>query len=314
MVADEGFALKASAPGSQPKAGDPGCDGSLVLFPGALGDAVCLEPSIAYLAGRGPTTIYARGAAAEVCALFPARPLVRSLDGVEVARLFSPQHDPRTDGWLSGYARIVSFTGASVAVVAERLRATGRATLAAFPRPPLAMHAADYFLGAVTGDPAVVAPAPTLVRPAEPVGHGSGRAELVLLPGSGGRAKRVGAAVLATLAARWQRSGGEVLVVLGPAEAAEDATWAALGRVLRPSSIAQLAALLPAAAAFVGNDAGPSHVAAALGLGGVVFYAVTDPAAFGPRGAEVSAVQLAPGIDPSAAVDVAWAVLERHLP
>ena len=237
----------------------------LVLFPGALGDAVCLEPAIAWLARSGPVTIHARGAAAEVAALFPARPRVRSLDAIELARLFSPEHDDRTDSWLAGYARIVSFTGAGVPQVAKRLAATGRAVCAAFPRPPLAVHATDYFLRVASGDPVASAPEPRLelAGRAAPAGR-----VLVLLPGSGGRDKRGPAALFATLAARWRAAGGDVHVVLGPAEEGEDDAWREVGSVLRPAGIVSLASHLATASAFAGNDTGPSHAAAALGVPG----------------------------------------------
>ena len=56
--------------------GSGGSVATAVLFPGALGDAVCLEPTVARLAGAGPVTLYARGAAGEIASLFPSAPRV----------------------------------------------------------------------------------------------------------------------------------------------------------------------------------------------------------------------------------------------
>lgn len=282
-----------------------------MLFPGALGDAVCLEPAMAWLAARLHVTLHARGGAAEVAALYPAPVTIRSLDGVEVARLFAPADDPRTSAWLDGFARIVSFTGADVPGVASRLAATGRATVVRFPRPPLPEHAADLFLRVVGGDPARTSAVPRLVARDAHL-PGGGAPLLVLLPGSGGRAKRAPSALHASLAVGWRRAGGAVAVVLGPAEEGEDDDWTGVGAVVRPASVAELARLLAGAAAFVGNDAGPSHVAAALGTPGVVFYATTAPGHFGPRGARVSVVELTDG--EAAAVEAAWRRLRRRLP
>lgn len=139
---------------------------TLVLFPGALGDAVCLEPAIAFLAESAPVTLHARGGAAEVAALYPSSVTVRSLDAVEIARLFAPSDDPRTAAWLDGFARIVSFTGAEVPAVVRRLEATGRGLVARFPRPPLNQHAADLFLHAVGADPERTRRVPRLVASA----------------------------------------------------------------------------------------------------------------------------------------------------
>ncbi len=283
----------------------------LLLFPGALGDAVCVEPATAWLARSAPVTLYARGAAAEVAGLFPAQPRVRSLDGVEVARLFSPADDPRTAAWLATHDRIVSFTGATVPHVLRRFAATGRAVCAPFPRPPLDAHAADLFLRAVSGDPHAIAPPPRLQAPPD-VAPCPGR--LVLLPGSGGRGKRAAARVFAAIARRWEEHGGGVCVVLGPAEAGEDDSWRALGSVVRPGSIGALAGTLASASVFVGNDAGPSHVAAALGLAGVVLYTATEPQAFGPRGRGVVAVSAHAPAPDAEILASAWRLLRAQLP
>lgn len=283
----------------------------LVLFPGALGDAVCVEPAIDFLARSREVIVHARGAAAEVAALFPARPHVRSLDSVEVARLFGRDDDARTAAWLAGYERIVSFTGAAVPQLVRRLDATGRALCAPFPRPPLETHAADLFLRAVSGDPDAVARAPRIELP-EPVVRDPRR--LVLLPGSGGRGKRAPTELFAALARRWHDAGGDVVVVLGPAEAGEDGGWSALGEEVRPDSIAGLAGTLAAAGAFAGNDAGPSHVGAALGIAGVVFYTTTGPAAFGPRGPDVAALLVPKDTPPRETAAQAWRILRAHLP
>jgi len=283
----------------------------LLLFPGALGDAVCVEPATAWLARSGPVTLYARGAAAEVAMLFPSRPRVRSLDAVEIARLFSPEDDPRTASWLATYDRIVSFTGATVPHVLRRLAATGRAICAPFPRPPLDAHAADLFLRAASGDPHAVAPLPRLQTPPDVAPQ---RRRLVLLPGSGGRGKRAPSRVFAAIARRWREHGGGVRVVLGPAEAGEDDSWRALGTIVRSGSIAALAGTLASASAFVGNDAGPSHVAAALGVAGVVLYTATEPQAFGPRGVGVTAVFAHDAAPEAEILAAAWHALRPQLP
>jgi hypothetical protein len=284
-------------------------EGALVLFPGALGDAVCLEPTIALLARAGPVTVHARGAAAEVAALYPARPLVRSLDGVELARLFSLTDDPCTGEWLESYQRVLSFTGVDVPQVVRRVQAAG-GVCARFPRPPLDAHATDLFLRAARGDASADGAQPRLTLPDTATGARDGHT-LILLPGGSSTAKRAPRELLAALATRWRDRGGAVDVLLGPAEGAEDDFWRSAGRVLRPDGVAALAARIAAGAAFVGNDSGPSHVAAALGVPGVVLYAATLPEHYGPRGAAIASLRLSTGSD---LVDAAWAVVRGHLP
>jgi len=311
MLAKEARTLKQAGDERRDAEGPDTTAPRLVLFPGALGDAVCLEPAVAHLARSGPVTVHARDGAAEIAALFPSRPQVRSIDAIELARLFSPEHDDRTDAWLGGYARIVSFTGAGVPHVRRRLAASGRAVCAPFPRPPLDVHASDYFLRLASGDPAAVAPAPRLVLDRS---SRRNRRRLALLPGSGGRSKRAPAQLFGAIARRWHGAGGDVLVVLGPAERGEDRAWQEVGTVVRPASIAALAGTLGEAGAFVGNDTGPSHVAAALGLAGVVLYTRTGPESFGPRGPDVVSVRRALGDDDAGLLAAAWRALCSHLP
>ncbi len=287
-----------------------GRDETLVLFPGALGDAVCLEPATAYLARAGRLTIYARGGAAEVARFFPARPAVRSLDAPEVARLFAPGDDAEPQRWLAGFARVVSFTGASLPHVVARLAAAG-AVVAPFPRPPLTTHASTYFARAV-GDPTDPAPLPRLVAPRAGADGGAPDGSvprLALLPGAGSPAKRAPADLLASLAARWRRERGAVDVLLGPAEAGEDARWSAVGEVRRAESVDALVSRLARATAFVGNDSGSSHVAAALSLPGLVLYTTTWAAEFGPRGLRIASLHVA-----GASADSAWHALCALLP
>ena len=77
MLPDRSGTLKPWAielPDRDMRAGGSDEGASVVLFPGALGDAVCLEPAMAHLAACGPTTLYARGHAAEVAQSFPSLP------------------------------------------------------------------------------------------------------------------------------------------------------------------------------------------------------------------------------------------------
>lgn len=284
---------------------------SLVLFPGALGDAVCLEPVVAWLARTGPVEVAARGAAAEVADLFPARPRVSSLDRLEVARLFAPRTADPPDRWLDRYARVVSFTGAKSEEVRARLSARAGAILAPFPRRDGATHAIDEMLAAVAGADAAGGAVPTLALP-HPVDRRPGR--MVLHPGAGASAKRPPEALLRELARRWRRAAGRsVEVLLGPAEAGEDGSWRGLGVVARPGTVEEMARRIAAADVYVGGDTGPSHVAGALGVHAVVLFVATSPARFGPRGRGVRALDLrGPGNGDGR--ETAWAALASELP
>jgi len=290
--------------------------GTLVLFPGALGDAVCAEPAVRWLARDEVSTFCARGAAAEVAALFPCRPHVRSLDAPEIARAFAPSGGEAREalGWIDGFAAIVSFTGATNAVFREHLESTGRALVLPFPARKGPVHACDEMLAAV-GAPPGTAATPALVPPHESGASNDGaRPRLVLHPGSGGAAKRVPEVLLRGIAERWRRaSGGSTTVLLGPAEVGEERRWEGqVDRVLRPGSIRGLVAALGEAHAYVGCDSGPSHVAAALGIATTTVFTTTAPERFGPRGSHSVHVDLRGAHD--GALERVWAAVHAALP
>lgn len=298
MLADEERALKPA----------------LVLFPGALGDAVCFEPTLDAIAAGGPVVLHARGAAAEVARLFPARPRIRSLDEPAIAGLFAPlANDAAGSGgdaaWLEGFDRIWSFTGAADSAARARLEAHG-ARVVAFPRRPTGAHLCDAFLQGATGDPRAVARAPRVVPDRSGAAVAPADRLLLVHPGAGAVARRTPFEVLVAIASRWRRGGhGDVGVIAGPADADLAGAWIARGfRVVRPPDAATLASELARASAFLGNDSGPSHLAAAVGLPGLALFRASDPTAFAPRGEHFAWLLLDGGAD---AVDRAWEALRR---
>ncbi len=170
--------------------------------------------------------------------------------------------------------------------------------------------------------------------------RGEGPGHVVVHPGSGGRAKCWAAEgfaraldaaglsrppeVAGTRAAGLARGGLEgraaeftqgraddagppwVVVALGPAEVERGLpgldALTARRRVVVPGSLDDLVALLAGARAYLGNDAGPAHLAAALGVPVVVVFGASDPGRWAPRGRARVEVVHAPGwvgLDPA---------------
>lgn len=285
--------------------------GALVLFPGALGDAVCLEPTIEWLARQGPVSVRMRGAAAEVAKLFRVPPRVDSLDRPECGQLFAPlEHPVRCPSWLESFDRVVSFTGEASVEAAARLHAAG-AAVHPFPARTGRQHAADEMLRAVAGEGAARA-LPQLVLP---VSEHRAPGRLVLHPGSGGAAKRAPRRLFVEVAHRWQESGTgrESRVVLGPAEEHEFDWWDSSGiSTARPGDVASLARELGQAGVYLGNDSGPSHVAAALETPSLVLFRASSPKRFGPRGTSVR--WLGSDARDVGDADFVWAALQALVP
>ena len=86
--------------------------------------------------------------------------------------------------------------------------------------------------------------------------------------------------------------GWRVAFVIGPAEQermspAARSMLADRFTVLAGLSLPELLAAMSAADVFLGNDSGPSHLAAALGRPTVALFGPTDPAVWAPRGRRV---------------------------
>lgn len=151
--------------------------------------------------------------------------------------------------------------------VPESLRARGRALLAS-TQPALA------------------------ARPALVGSDAATPSHLVLHPGSGGVAKCWPLTNFVALARRVQTSGVIPVFVFGPVEAERWAVDALLRlqaefRVVYTPTPDDLVALLAGATAFIGNDAGPAHLAALLGTPTTVIFGPSSPNVWRPMGPSV---------------------------
>ncbi len=292
--------------------------GALVIFPGALGDLVCAMPALREIARRhgGRVTVLCKGdlvplvRAAEVGDAAP-------IEGREAAWLFAAKPPPEAETFFAAFAAVESFSGFAAPEVARNLsRWFGRAARVHPFRPATPVHLAAHYLGCIgasstaaeiaavdvsPGDDAVAAARTRLAAVSRPI--------LAVHPGSGGRGKRWSRRGFAEVADRWRERGWGIVIVLGPAEAGESSLWKDAGRVLEPAGVLDLAAVLGASDAYLGNDSGASHLAGAVGACGVAIFGPTNPALWRPLPGRIVAHRLVPwtGCDdavPRAAVDV----------
>lgn len=274
-----------------------------MIFPGALGDFLLALPTLRALRGQHP------GARATLVVGEPLRALaavagpwddVRSLDGAETAGLFGGTRRP---GWLEGVDLVVSWLGASDPVVRTRVTAmAARARFFSVERGTGVSHAAVAYARA-TGlglDAEGLARGARIDPPRSAVVdallEGAGAPRLAVHPGAGARAKRWDAAGFVQVAQWWRRAGGAVVEIVGPAEAGD---LPLLGGVTaRDLSLPDLAALLHRADAYLGNDSGVSHLAAAVGACGVALFGPTSRRRWRPIGSGIHAMQAErPGTD-----------------
>jgi ADP-heptose:LPS heptosyltransferase len=115
-------------------------------------------------------------------------------------------------------------------------------------------------------------------------------------PGAGGRAKCCPLEILETAIRRLRDRGDAAFWMIGPTEVdwhgqAYRDRLSRSAAVLYEESIPAAAALLGGADAFVGNDAGMTHIAAALGLETIALFGPTDPRVWRPLGPRVTALR-----------------------
>jgi len=271
----------------------------LVIFPGALGDLICVAPALKALAERH------RGSSLELMARdelarFAAGRIAgfvrgHSIDRVEVSTLFRDVGAPSDDarGFFGQFARIYSFFAGDDARLRRALAqaAGGPVSFYRF-RPDGGGHVAAAYLRSIDAPEqpldAAIDLLPSDLEDAERALREAGAQPhryVLIFPGSGSPRKNWPVENFARLADAIARVKSAV-VVLGPAE--EEIARVFTGRraqVLRRLQLGAVAGLARMASAFVGNDSGVSHLAAAAGARGVVLFGPTDPARWRPIGA-----------------------------
>jgi heptosyltransferase-3 len=265
---------------------------ALVVFPGALGDLILLAPALAALRTAGVRLeLSVRRALADLArAMFPG-PHGPAVDGAAMTSLFTAELDPAVAAWLRGAARVDAWLGADD-VVRRHARALGVDDVRSHhvESGDADLHATSAYARALGVEPA---PMPRIAddwlagaaAPARP-------RTLLIHPGAGSAAKRWKAEGFRRLADTWQRRGGDAVVLLGPAEEDQLASWRASGHEIATGlDLRAAAALIASAPWYVGNDSGMSHLAGLLERRGAVLFGPTRAARWRPLGGRLEPIR-----------------------
>jgi ADP-heptose:LPS heptosyltransferase len=325
----------------------------LVIFPGALGDLMCLMPALAAISRRHPGASVELMARFELARLVAGRSVVaraHSIDAREVAELFVGETSGDARRFFGDFDRIYSFFASDDAGFRERLAAAtdGEVSFHSF-RPGGEGHVSEDYLRTVAEDASLtsacieptaddIAAARALMQSKCDVSN-----LVVIFPGSGSAAKNWPADRFAALASMlaseagilrcadsalndtWRPRAGppaplsatsddanySAVVVLGPAEASIEPIFREAGvSVLKDLDLPTVAAIASIASAFVANDSGVAHLAAAVGASGVVIFGPTDPVRWRPIGSGQIDVLRREPIDSIETREVAGALLK----
>jgi heptosyltransferase III len=252
----------------------------LLIRPGAIGDFIVSLPALECL----------RCDYLEVWAATPSVPLARfahrarsiASTGLDLLELGEP--NPRLLATLRGFDSIVSWYGAGRPEFRDRVAALDLPFhfFPALPRDGGGAHATDFYLDQVRSIARCPGDGVTHIAcPSTPRDHA------VIHPFSGSRKKCWPLERFQDLA---RRLAGRMPVAwcAGP----EDD----LPSAVRFADLYELACWLASARIYIGNDSGPTHLAAAVGTPVVALFGPSDPAVWAPRGPRV-ALAAAPSLE-----------------
>lgn len=283
----------------------------LVIRGGAIGDFILTLPVLAALRARFPQTrlsVLGYPHIAQLALVGGLADEVRPIEARGLAAFFNARAEPPADlaAFFADCAVILSYLYDPDRIFEENVRRCTRATFIAGPHRPdeaRARHATEVFLEPLSRLAIFDAdPVPRLRLQGPAVGPSPGRRLLAAHPGSGSERKNWPEACWIELLERLvTRPGLELLLVGGEAEAERlprlARCWPA-GRLHLALSLplAELAGRLAGASAFLGHDSGITHLAAALGLPGVVLWGDTNAAVWAPRSERMRLVRHPQGL------------------
>jgi ADP-heptose:LPS heptosyltransferase len=278
----------------------------LVIRGGAIGDFILTLPALAALRERFPEVQVELLGYPHIASLAAAGGLVARVQSIEARALagFFARNgtlDPALTEYFAGFALVISYLYDPDEIFKANLGRSSKAQYLQGPHRPEERsftHATDLFLKPLEQLAVFDAdPVPRLNLVNQMPTSQSGQPSLALHPGSGSERKNWPASKWAALLERLI-AGTDWRIVLVGGEA-EGERLQELSRLAPPDRLevfqsrplVEVAARLRTCSLFVGHDSGISHLAAALGLPGLVLWGSTNLQVWRPRSDRFSVLQ-----------------------
>jgi len=284
----------------------------LIVRPGALGDTIMAEPLVRAMAGWKniglPGEVVVVGTVPQNKMIGADRSI--DVDGLNLGAFFEPEGtlDPKAAEDLSNFDLAISFWGEGYdefSANLERIGCRSTAGRPAFPAEGSGVHAIDHMLSVCAEmKVAVVSTVPQIPVPEEwresglaklsEVGASPGKF-LAVHPGASSFEKCWDASGMVWVARECEKNLGlKTVMVRGPADAGPASSFmevygGGLSFINMPT-LPELAGILSQAKAYVGNDSGVTHLAAAVNVPTAAVFFASDPSMWAPRGPNVRVV------------------------
>lgn len=296
-----------------------------LVHAGALGDTVLLAPLLRSLQQRWPhcrRTVVMRTEFGRMLMRMNLAEACTDADSPQHSRWFAPP-DPR--GAVAGVAPAPAWADCDLLLSAvadghdswaANARLFSTAAIHFFqPRPPpdFARSVPEFHRLQL----AELHLPPALLPPPRRQRFGP----IVLAPGAGSPRKCLPLTDFMTLARLIRGFGHAIRFVLGPVEeekflSADTTRLNAEFDICKCEKLNDLLDLLDSAAGFIGNDSGPAHLSAALGLPTLALFSAGDPRQWSPIGplVRVAAAPTADSLLAAAQNQVPWLLADRQQP
>jgi hypothetical protein len=251
----------------------------LIIRPGAIGDFIVSLPAVKHLCAIR-TEIWTTEANLSLVRFTDAKQSIISAGLDRVGVLPCDQ----VFGRLRQFDSIVSWYGANRPDFREAVSGLPFEFHPALPFPGTGVHAVDYYCSQVG--------APLGAVPQIDVGPVEWHDSVILHPFASNEAKRWPFGTIFRLPDHLN-----LVRLRGPEESLPGALFI--------PDLFELARFLAGARAYIGNDSGITHLAAAVGVPTVALFGPTDPAVWGPRGSCVRILKgaIMSDISPEAVID-----------
>lgn len=264
---------------------------TLLFHHGALGDGILLWP---LLRAMRQVVFVASGSRAALAGRWLGQVEAMDIDSPDMTRLFAPAGEMEVAdsvrALLAGADRIISLVSDGHDAWAANVRHFAPNAQFAFVRPrPVADDLPRPVLAFIQQQ---LAEQGIAIDPVAPTMRANRQGPVVIHPGSGGRAKCWPIERFEKLFEHFRAMGREVVILIGEAETERMdggvlTQWSISDQVICPPDLIALSQHIVRASVYIGNDCGPTHLAAQLGVATVAMFGPTDPRLWSPQGPAV---------------------------